>query len=51
MRVVTDADIIEEIEEQQQSEMDRILDKISKKGYASLSAEEKRILFELSKKK
>lgn len=51
MRVVTDAEIIEEIDETAQTEMDRILDKISKEGYSSLSAEEKRILFELSKKK
>lgn len=51
MRIVTDAEIIEEIDESEQSEMDRILDKISKDGYSSLSAEEKRILFELSKKK
>lgn len=45
---VVEAEIIEEVE---QDEMDRILDKISKDGYSSLSAEEKRILFELSKKK
>jgi membrane associated rhomboid family serine protease len=51
MRVVTDAEIIEEFDESTQTEMDRILDKISKEGYASLTAEEKRILFELSKKK
>lgn len=51
MRAVTDAEILEETDRENQSEMDRILDKISKDGYASLTAEEKRILFELSKKK
>ena len=34
-----------------QSEIDRILDKISASGYQNLTAEEKRILFEASKKK
>jgi membrane associated rhomboid family serine protease len=48
MRSVSDADIIEEVD---QNEMDRILDKIAKDGYSSLTAEEKRILFELSNKK
>lgn len=48
MRPVEDANIIEEVE---QDEMDRILDKISKGGYSSLTADEKRKLFELSKKK
>ncbi len=33
-----------------QSEIDRILDKISESGYQNLTAEEKRILFEASKK-
>lgn len=47
MHIVSDADIIEEVE---QGEMDRILDKISKGGYSSLSAEEKRKLFEMSKR-
>lgn len=52
MRAVSDAEIIEEFEgDQAQSEMDRILDKISKDGYSSLTAEEKRVLFELSKRK
>lgn len=48
MHSVSDADIIEEVD---QNEMDRILDKIAKDGYSSLTAEEKRILFELSNKK
>lgn len=48
MRIVEDAEVIEEVE---QSELDRILDKISKKGYDGLNADEKKILFELSKKK
>lgn len=48
MHSVADADIIEEVD---QNEMDRILDKIAKDGYSSLTAEEKRILFELSNKK
>jgi membrane associated rhomboid family serine protease len=47
MHIVTDADVIEEIE---QDEMDRILDKISKDGYSSLTADEKRKLFEMSKR-
>ncbi|MFV1885133.1 MAG: rhomboid family intramembrane serine protease [Balneola sp.] len=47
MSIVSDADIIEEVE---QSELDEILEKISKKGYDALSKEEKRKLFELSKK-
>ncbi len=47
MRVVTDAEIVEE---NQQDELDRILEKISKSGYEGLTAEEKRLLFELSKK-
>lgn len=47
MRVVTDAEIVEEHE---QRDLDRILDKISKSGYEGLTAEEKRLLFELSRK-
>ncbi|MEX0721902.1 MAG: rhomboid family intramembrane serine protease [Balneolaceae bacterium] len=47
MSIVTDADIVEEVD---QTELDGILEKISKKGYDSLSKEEKRKLFELSKK-
>ncbi|MBO6537282.1 MAG: rhomboid family intramembrane serine protease [Balneolaceae bacterium] len=47
MSIVSDAEIIEEVE---QSELDEILEKISKSGYDSLSKEEKRKLFELSKK-
>lgn len=41
---------VEVIEEQDQSELDRILEKISKKGYDGLTKEEKKTLFELSKK-
>ncbi|HAC15467.1 MAG TPA: rhomboid family intramembrane serine protease [Bacteroidetes bacterium] len=48
MYSVSDANIIEEID---QNEMDRILDKIAKSGYSSLTADEKRLLFELSNKK
>jgi membrane associated rhomboid family serine protease len=48
MRPVSDATIIEEVE---QNEMDRILDKIAKDGYSSLTADEKRVLFDLSNKK
>lgn len=47
MSIVSDAEIIEEVE---QSELDAILEKISKGGYDSLSADEKKKLFELSKK-
>ena len=47
MSIVSDADVIEEVD---QSELDEILEKISKKGYDALSKEEKRKLFELSKK-
>lgn len=47
MRVVKDAEIIVEVD---QSELDRILDKIAKTGYDGLTADEKRILFEMSKK-
>ncbi len=46
MRSVSDAVIIEEID---QSEIDRILDKIAQKGYSSLTAEEKKRLFDSSK--
>lgn len=48
MHVVTDAEIVEEYEE---DELDRILEKISKSGYEGLTSREKRVLFELSKKK
>ena len=37
-------------DETSQDEVDKILDKISKSGYASLSKEEKEKLFKLSKK-
>lgn len=47
MRKVTDAEIVEEYS---QVELDRILDKISKSGYEGLTTEEKRLLFELSRK-
>lgn len=47
MRSVVDATIIEEID---QSEIDHILDKIAQKGYSSLSAEEKKRLFDSSKR-
>lgn len=47
MSIVSDADVIEEVE---QVELDEILEKISRKGYDALSSEEKRKLFELSKK-
>lgn len=45
---VSDAEILEEVE---QSELDAILDKISKSGYNALTKEEKKTLFELSKRK
>ena len=45
---VSDAEILEEVE---QSELDAILDKISKSGYNALSKQEKKTLFELSKRK
>ena len=48
LRSVSEAEILEETE---QTELDRILEKISKKGYEGLTDEEKKILFELSKKK
>jgi membrane associated rhomboid family serine protease len=47
MRSVVDATILEEID---QSEIDRILDKIAQKGYSSLSADEKKRLFDSSKR-
>lgn len=47
LRKVTDAEIVEEYN---QDDLDRILDKISKSGYEGLTAEEKRMLFELSRK-
>ncbi|MDR9417349.1 rhomboid family intramembrane serine protease [Gracilimonas sp.] len=46
MHIVQDAEIVEEVD---QNELDAILEKISKKGYDSLSKEEKQKLFELSK--
>lgn len=48
LRSVSEAEVLEETE---QTELDRILEKISKKGYEGLSDEEKKILFELSKKR
>lgn len=42
---VSDADIIDEVE---QTELDKILEKISQNGYDSLTKEEKKKLFELS---
>ena len=47
MYSVSDVEIVEETD---QSELDAILEKISKSGYDGLSAEEKRKLFELSKR-
>lgn len=47
MRSVTDANVVEEVD---QSELDRILEKISKSGYDGLTDEEKRKLFDLSKR-
>lgn len=47
MYSVSDAEIIEEVE---QDELDRILDKIAEKGYEGLTDREKKILFEMSKK-
>lgn len=47
MSIVSDAEIVEEVE---QTELDAILEKISKHGYDALSKEEKQKLFELSKK-
>ncbi len=48
MYSVSDADIVEETD---QSELDQILEKISREGYDGLSAEEKKKLFELSKRR
>lgn len=45
MYSVTDVEVVEEVEE---SELDAILEKISKKGYDGLTKEEKKKLFELS---
>ncbi|HKJ32428.1 MAG TPA: rhomboid family intramembrane serine protease [Balneolales bacterium] len=47
MKSVSNADVVDE---KDQSELDRILEKISKTGYEGLTDEEKRILFELSKR-
>lgn len=47
MYSVSDVEIMEETDE---SELDAILEKISKKGYDGLTQEEKKKLFELSKK-
>jgi membrane associated rhomboid family serine protease len=47
MYSVSDVEIVEEVE---QSELDEILEKISQKGYDALTKEEKKKLFELSKK-
>ena len=49
MHIVRDVEIVEEVEVEQ-SELDEILEKISKHGYSALSKEEKRKLFEISKK-
>jgi len=47
MYSVSDVEIVEETN---QDELDQILEKISKSGYDGLTKEEKRKLFELSKK-
>jgi membrane associated rhomboid family serine protease len=47
MQAISDAEILDEVE---QNELDRILEKISKSGYDGLSDKEKRKLFELSKR-
>lgn len=47
MHIVKDVEIVEEVD---QSELDEILEKISKNGYDALTKEEKQKLFELSKK-
>ncbi len=47
MYSVSDVDIVDETD---QSELDEILEKISQKGYDGLTKEEKKKLFELSKK-
>jgi len=46
MSSVSEAEVIEEVD---QNELDRILEKISQKGYDGLTKEEKQKLFELSK--
>lgn len=48
MYSVSDSEVVEEVE---QSELDDILEKISNKGYDSLTKAEKKKLFELSKNK
>lgn len=48
MYSVSDVEVIEETHDQ--DELDKILEKISKEGYDGLTAEEKRKLFELSKR-
>jgi hypothetical protein len=47
MTIISDAEILDE---EEQTELDRILEKISKSGYDGLSADEKRRLFDLSKR-
>lgn len=47
LRSVSDVEVVDEMEE---TELDAILEKISKKGYDALTKEEKKKLFELSKK-
>jgi len=47
MYSVSDVEIVEEVD---QTELDRILEKISHEGYDGLSKEEKKTLFELSRK-
>ena len=47
MRKVEDVEILDE---ESMSEMDRILEKISEQGYDSLTKEEKRRLFDMSKR-
>lgn len=47
MSIVKDVEIVEEVD---QTELDEILEKISKSGYDALTKEEKQKLFELSKK-
>lgn len=46
MRAVSDAVVLDEVD---QTEIDRILDKIAKNGYSSLTADEKQRLFNTSK--
>jgi hypothetical protein len=48
MYSVSDVEVVKEID---QSQLDEILDKISKKGYDALTKEEKKKLFEMSKEK